>query len=388
MIKIKKEENSIGLNNEIKNEIREFFDNKQILTLQDENRFLKTSLFHMKTEMAKFKEIPLLVCDVKRVVDGKAIIKIPNGNCFYVNIANGVGVDSGDSVLVEQKSLTVVRKLGKAKNFDVEAFVIVEKPSVNWNDIGGLDSQINELKEVVELPLENPELFKRIGIVPPKGVLLHGEPGTGKTLLAKAVATGCNATFIEIVASELVQKYIGDGAKLVRDIFQLAREKKPAIVFIDEIDALAAKRMDIGTSGEREVQRTFMQLLSEIDGFNNLDNVKVIAATNRIDILDPAVLRPGRFDRLIEVPLPEKEGRKHIFSIHSKEMSLDGIDFESLLDKTENFSGADIKAVCTEAGYFAIRENRDKVLTDDFIKAVEKVNVVDELEKDAVSMFG
>jgi proteasome regulatory subunit len=310
MIKIKEEENTLGSNLEIKNEIREFFNNKELLSLQEENKFLKASLFSMKAEMAKFKEIPLLVCDVKRVIDRKAVIKIPNGNCFYVNIANGVCAESGDSVLVEQKSLTIIKKLEKIKNFDVESFVIVEKPNVKWNYIGGLDEEINELKEVVELPLEKPALFKKIGIIPPKGVLLHGEPGTGKTLLAKAVATSCNATFIEIVASELVQKYIGDGAKLVRDIFQLARERKPAIVFIDEIDALAAKRLDIGTSGEREVQRTFMQLLSEIDGFNNLDNVKIVAATNRIDILDPALLRPGRFDRLIEVPLPEKEGRK------------------------------------------------------------------------------
>ncbi|MBR9702911.1 AAA family ATPase, partial [Candidatus Woesearchaeota archaeon] len=212
-----------------------------------------------------------------------------------------------------QKNLTIIDTIHRSKNFDVEQFVIMEKPKIGWAQIGGLAEQINEIKEVVELPLKKPELFKKVGITPPKGILLHGPPGTGKTLLAKAVAKSTNSTFIEVVGSELVQKFIGEGAKQVKEIFQLAREKAPSIVFIDEIDSLAAKRVDMGTSGEREVQRTFMQLLAEIDGFKNLGNVKIIAATNRIDILDEAVIRPGRLDRLIEVPNPDEAGIKQIF---------------------------------------------------------------------------
>src|SRR4030042_752071 len=184
----------------------------------------------------------------------------------------------------------------------------MEKPTTAWGDIGGLDNEAEEIREVIELPLKKPELFRKIGIQPPKGILLHGPPGTGKTLLAKAVASSTQSSFIQIVGSELVQKFIGEGAKLVKEIFELAREKAPSIVFIDELDAIAAKRIDIGTSGEREVQRTFMQLLAELDGFKPLGNVKIIGCTNRKDILDPAVTRPGRLDRLIYIPLPNKDG--------------------------------------------------------------------------------
>ncbi len=346
-------------------------------TLFDENQLLKASLGYLKTELNKFKELPLLVCDVKRVIDGdKAVIRVPNGNNFLVNIAGNLNLESGDNVVVEQKSLTIIQKMDKSKTFSVENFVIIEKPNLPWENVGGLEDQIREIKEVVELPLINPELFKEVGIDPPKGILLYGVPGTGKTLLAKAVATSTNSTFIEIVASELVQKFIGEGAKLVKDIFQLAREKAPSIVFIDEIDALAAERVELGTSGEREVQRTFMQLLTEMDGFKGLDNVKIIAATNRIDILDQAILRPGRFDRLIEIPLPETKAREKIFKIHSRNMKLNKkLDFAKIISETENFSGADIKSVCTEAGYFAIREKRTEITTKDFLDAISKVTV-------------
>ena len=253
--------------------------------------------------------------------------------------------------------------------------------------MGGLYDQIREIREVVELPLKNPELFVKVGITPPKGVLLHGPSGTGKTLLAKAVAASTNSTFIEIIGSELVQKFIGDGSKLVREIFKLARERSPSIIFIDELDSIAAQRLDIGTSGEREVQRTFMQLLSEIDGFKKLDNVKVIAATNRIDILDPAILRPGRFDRIIAVPLPGNDGRRDIFKIHSKAMSLENVDLEEVVNLTAGFSGAEINSLCTESGYFAIREKRTKVNMGDFLNAIKKINQVDE-EPTHLRMFG
>lgn len=202
---------------------------------------------------------------------------------------------------------------------------------------------------------------------------MYGPPGTGKTLIGKALAKSANATFIYIVGSELVQKYIGEGAKLVKELFDYAREHAPAIVFIDEIDAIAARRIETGTSGEREVQRTFMQLLAEIDGFKPLDKVKVIGATNRLDILDPAILRPGRFDRIIHIPLPDKQGRIEIFKIHTRKMRTKDIDYSLLAELTEGFSGAEIKQVCIEAGYLAIRNKRDYVILEDFIKAIDKV---------------
>ncbi|MBW2979941.1 proteasome-activating nucleotidase [Candidatus Woesearchaeota archaeon] len=360
--------------------------------LEEENRVLKETVNNLKTELDRFKSPPLMVCEIRELVDkDSAIIRIPNGNQFSVNVSGEcTNLKPGDMVLSEQKNLTVLKKLDISRKFNVEKFVIVEKPTVSWEDIGGLQQQAREIKEVVELPLLKPNLFKRIGIVPPKGVLLYGPPGTGKTLLAKAVAASTNSTFIEIVGSELVQKFIGEGAKLVKEIFELARKKAPSIVFIDEIDSLAAKRMEIGTSGEREVNRTFMQLLAELDGFKALDNVKIIGATNRKDILDPAVTRPGRLDRLIHIPVPNKEARLQILSIHTSNMTLDkDINFNNIVEKMENFSGAEIHAVCTEAGYFAIRENRSKIFKNDLLKAVEKVKKEEKLEgEDYMRMFG
>jgi proteasome regulatory subunit len=340
-----------------------------------ENRLLKETVSHLRNELDKFKAPALMIADVVDIINNHSIIKVPNGNKFYVEIASNVkNLLPGDTVLIEQKNLTIVDKIHKLKKLEVEKFVIMEKPKISWKEVGGLHEEVNEIKEVIELPLSKPELFKKVGIKPPKGLLLHGPPGTGKTLLAKAVAASTNSTFIEIVASELVQKFIGEGAKLVKEVFRLARDKAPSIVFIDELDALASKRIEIGTSGEREVQRTFMQFLAEIDGFKNLDNVKVIGCTNRKDILDPAVLRPGRLDRMIEVPIPGKEERVEIFKIHTKDMSLDKrINVNKILNLMEEFSGAEIKAVCTEAGYFAIRVNRTKIIEPDFLNAVKKI---------------
>jgi proteasome regulatory subunit len=248
-----------------------------------------------------------------------------------------------------------------------------ERPNVRYEDIGGLDKQIQEIREVVELPLKHPELFEKVGIEPPKGILLYGPPGTGKTLLAKAVATETNATFIRVVGSELVKKFIGEGAALVKDIFKLAKEKAPSIIFIDEIDAIAAKRTEALTGGDREVQRTLMQLLAEMDGFDPRGDVKVIGATNRPDILDPAILRPGRFDRIIEVPPPDEKGRLEILKIHTRKMNLKDVDLAEIAKITEGCVGADLKAICTEAGMNAIRELRDYVTMEDFRKAVEKI---------------
>ena len=367
-----------------------FTYSSNISELEEENRILKETINHLKNEIDRFRTPPLMLCEVREILDKNAIIKVPNGNQFFVCVSDTCkNIKPGDSVLVDQKNLNIIKKFSKSKGFNVEKFVIMEKPGITFNDIGGLNKQIQEIKEVVELPLKKPELFKRVGIQPPKGILLYGPPGTGKTLLGKAVANATDSTFIEIVGSELVQKFIGEGAKLVKEIFELAREKAPSIVFIDELDALAANRVDIGTSGEREVQRTFMQLLAEIDGFSPLGNVKVIGCTNRRDILDPAVLRPGRLDRLLQVPLPNKEGLKEIFKIHIKAMSLEKVNYDKLFSLMEGFSGAEVRAVCTEAGYFAIREDRTKIKESDFVKAIKKVSEEESLEgKDYMNMFG
>jgi len=352
-----------------------------VVRLEEENAMLRDMFNNVNNELANLKKPALLVADVTSVDKDKAIVKLPNGNKFYSYIAQELkDLQAGEGVLVDQKSLNVVQRLDVNNNLEVEKFVILEKPSESWKEIGGLKREIQEVKEVIELPLKKPKLFEKIGIQPPKGVLLYGPPGTGKTLLAKAVAHSTNATFIEVVGSELVQKFIGEGAKLVKEIFALARCKAPAIVFIDEIDALAAIRMDTGTSGEREVNRTFMQLLAELDGFKPLDNVKIIGATNRLDILDKAIIRPGRLDRLIEVGLPDEEGRLDVLKVHVRKMNLQSVDIKDLVMAMENFSGAEIRAVCTEAGYFAIRENREFVIQDDFAKAIEKVKIWEEEE--------
>lgn len=370
--------------------------------LEDENRAIRSTLTRLEEESGMLRELfnnankelsnikkpALLVADVVNVQGDKAIIKLPNGNKFYCYIANDVkDLHSGDSALVDQKSLNIVSKASLSDSLEVEKFVIMQKPAENWKHIGGLKDEIREIKEVIELPLTKPQLFEKVGITPPKGLLLFGPPGTGKTLLAKAVANSTNATFIEVVGSELVQKFIGEGAKLVKDIFALARKRAPAIVFIDEIDALAATRMDTGTSGEREVNRTFMQLLAELDGFEHLGNVKVIGATNRIDILDQAIIRPGRLDRLIEVGLPDVEGRLEIMKVHTQNMNLQKVQMKDLVQSMENFSGAEIRAACTEAGYFAIRQEREFVTNDDFLQAIEKVRMEDEDSEDG-KFFG
>jgi len=368
-----------------KNELDKIFYSyaTNINGLEEENKLLRETVDNLKTEVDKFKKKPFLVCSVRDVhPDGSAVIRLPNGNEFLVDVASEVSsLEPGDGVLAEQKNLTVVRKIDTMKRFDVEKFLIIEKPKVKWKDIGGLLKQEREIKEVIELPLKKPELFKKVGIVPPKGILLYGPPGTGKTLLAKAVAASTNSTFIEIVGSELVQKFIGEGAKLVKEIFALAREKAPSIIFIDELDSLAATRVDVGTSGEREVQRTFMQLLAEIDGFKALGNVKVIGCTNRKDILDPAITRPGRLDRLINIGIPNDEARLEIFKIHTAPMNIDKkVDLQELGKLMKEFSGAEIKAVCTEAGYFAIRKRRYKVNNDDLLKAIDKIKQDKDME--------
>lgn len=360
--------------------------------LELENRILKERLSQLQQELTRLHEPALMVCEISELFDDSAIIRVQNGNQFFVNVASTAkDLKPGDTVLCEQKNLTILRKTNSVKQFDVDKFIIVEKPQLTWDQLGGLKREIQEIQEVVELPLTKPELFKKVGIEPPKGVLLYGPPGTGKTLLAKAVANATNSTFIEIVGSELVQKFIGEGAKLIKEMFAMAREKAPAVIFIDEIDAIAAKRIEIGTSGEREVQRTFMQLLAELDGFDPLGDIKIIGCTNRLDILDPAITRPGRLDRLIKVDKPDLEGVKQIFDIHTRNMSLNAkvkSNKDRLAKEMLDMSGAEIKSVCTEAGYFAIREDKKSASLSDFEQAIIKVRR-DEKEHNLPSaMFG
>ena len=251
---------------------------------------------------------------------------------------------------------------------------MIEKPTVNYDSVAGLEEQKLSVREAIELPLNKPELFAKVGIEPPKGILLVGPPGCGKTLLAKAVANHTDATFIRMVGSELAQKYIGEGGRMVRELFSLAKEKAPSIIFLDEIDAIGAKRLDGSTSGDREVQRTLMQLLAELDGFDALQNVKIIAATNRPDILDEALLRPGRFDRVIEIPIPDEKGRKSILKLNIDSMSTKRINLSKIIEKTEGFSGAELKATCVEAGMIAIRDDRSHITNDDFLASIKRIN--------------
>jgi len=346
--------------------------------LEEERRKLQVKVEYYRNEIEKLLSPPLIEAIVEYVLpDNRVVVKSQNGPNLVVQVGDNIDKSKlrpGARVALNQRGSVVVEVLPEYPDPYVQLMEVIEKPDVRYSDIGGLDEQIRELREVVELPLKNPDLFRELGIEPPKGVLLHGPPGCGKTLLAKAVAAESGATFISLVASELVQKFIGEGARIVRELFDLARRKAPSIVFIDEVDAIAAKRIEIGTSGEREVQRTLMQLLAEIDGFEPLDRVKVIAATNRIDILDPAILRPGRFDRIIEVPPPSKKGRVEIFKIHTRRLKAKGdIDYEFLAEITEGFTGAEIKLVVVEAGYMAVRENRLYVTMNDLLKAIEKV---------------
>jgi len=349
----------------------------RIQELEAEISYLRKEIDYYKQEIDKLLSPPLIEGVVLEVLgDGRAIVKSSTGPNLIVNISAKVDVSKlrpGVHVALNQRGSTIVEVLPAREDPYVRAMEVIERPNVRYSDIGGLEEQIKELREVVELPLKHPEIFKELGIEPPKGILLYGPPGCGKTLLAKAVAGESNATFISLVASELAQKFVGEGARIVRELFRLARRKAPAIIFIDEIDAIAAKRLDIGTSGEREIHRTLTQLLAELDGFNPLDRVKVIAATNRIDVIDPALLRPGRFDRIIEVPLPDLKGRIEIFKIHTRRMRVKDIDYERLARMTEGASGADIKVICTEAGYFAIRAGRSYVTMEDFMKAIDKV---------------
>ncbi|MBN1195618.1 MAG: proteasome-activating nucleotidase [Methanomicrobiaceae archaeon] len=365
-------------NMEIREQVRQVESEKRYIE-QQKIRF-EREIRKLKSEIEQLRSPPLVIGTVTDVVDPhRIIIRSSAGPRFLVRASNFIEPDSlkpGVRCSLNQQSLAIVDVLPQSFDAQIYGMEIIDSPKETYADIGGLLVQIQEIQEAVELPLKKPELFKAVGIDPPKGVLLHGPPGTGKTLLARAVAHETNAQFLRVVGSELVQKYIGEGARLVRELFELAKKKAPSIIFIDEIDAIGAQRTESTTSGDREVQRTLMQLLAGMDGFESRGDVKIIGATNRIDILDRALLRPGRFDRIIEIPLPDTHGRSSILNIHTEYMNLgEDVILLEIAALTDGKNGADLKAICTEAGMYAIREERDTVTHNDFIKAIRKVSL-------------
>jgi proteasome regulatory subunit len=355
----------------------------KLLDANAENNKYQQKLERLTHENKKLKQSPLFVATVQEITDEGVIIKQHGNNqeaLTEVTDEMREGLEPDARVAVNN-SLSIVKSLEDETDVRARVMQVDASPEVTYQDIGGIEEQIEEVRETVEMPLKNPGMFEEVGIDPPSGVLLHGPPGTGKTMLAKAVAKETDATFIKMAGSELVHKFIGEGAKLVRDLFELARQHEPAVIFIDEIDAIAAKRTESKTSGDAEVQRTMMQLLSEMDGFEDRGEIRIIAATNRFDMLDRAILRPGRFDRLIEVPKPDEVGREQIFRIHTRNMNIaDDVDYAELAEIAEDASGADIKAICTEAGMFAIRDDRTEVRMTDFEEAYEKIQSEDEDE--------
>jgi proteasome regulatory subunit len=360
---------------------------EQLRQVEADKRYIETQKIRYEREVRKLKSEseqlrspPLIIGTITDIVDAnRVIVRSSAGPRFMVRSSPSINAEdlkAGVRCTLNQQSLAIVELLPTSFDAQIYGMELVDSPQEMYADIGGLDAQINEIKEAVELPLKRPELFLRIGIDPPKGVLLHGPPGTGKTLLAKAVAHETNAHFMRVVGSELVQKYIGEGARLVRELFDLAKKKAPTIIFIDEIDAVGASRTEANTSGDREVQRTLMQLLAGMDGFENRGDVKIIGATNRIDILDRALLRPGRFDRIIEIPLPDETGRLSILKVHCRALTIDDdVNLCEIARQTEGKNGADLRAICMEAGMFAIRKERPTITQEDFLAAIVKIRL-------------
>lgn len=321
---------------------------------------------------------------LKHMDNDKYIVKLLNGPRYVVTCKKAIEREDlkiGTRISLDFSTLTIMRILPRELDPAVYNMMMEDPGKVPYSEVGGLGDQIRDLRECIELPLTNPEIFKRVGIKPPKGVLLYGPPGTGKTLLARAIACNIEAKFLKIVASSIVDKYIGESARMVREMFGYAKENQPCIIFIDEIDAIGGKRSNEGSSSDREIHRTLMELLNQLDGFDDLGKVKVIMATNRPDTLDQALLRPGRLDRKIEIGLPCESGRSDIIKIHSKPMTKKGdIDYESIAKLSDGFNGADLRNICTEAGMFAIRQMREYVIQDDFMKATRKIKDIKGLE--------
>jgi proteasome regulatory subunit len=363
----------------LKNQISDLLeDSQQLLTeklfLENEINQLKKRSTKLEEEIRSLRMPPNIIGFIQDLEGDKAIVRSSNGTVFMVSINPTLNKEKllpGARVSLNQDTLAIISILDDAFDPLVTSTEILEKTDIEYSDLGGLEKEIKLVRDAIELPFEKPDIFKEFGIIPPKGILLSGPPGTGKTMLAKAVANATNATFLGLVGSELAQKYIGEGGRMVRELFDLARKKSPTIIFIDEIDAIGSKRLDASTSGDREVQRTLMQLLAEMDGFDALENVKIIAATNRPELLDKALLRPGRFDRIIEIPLPDLSARKQIFDIHLANMPISqDVKSKKLSIITEGFSGAEIQSVTIEAGMSAITDNKDKCSMSDFKTAV------------------
>ena len=350
--------------------------NDQLDGASERQHELTDEVDRLERENDTLKASSLYVATAEELMDDGVVVKQHGNNQEVLTEVSPTvrdDLEAGDRVAIND-SFSVQQILDPETDARAQAMQVDTSPDVTYDDIGGLEEQTREVREAVEQPLINADQFREVGVDPPSGVLLHGPPGTGKTMLAKAVANETDATFIKMAGSELVQKFIGEGARLVRDLFELAGEREPAVIFIDEIDAIAAKRTESKTSGDAEVQRTMMQLLSEMDGFDDRGEVRIIAATNRFDMLDRAILRPGRFDRLIEVPKPDWDGRRRILEIHTAEMSLaDETDLGELAGKTDGFTGAELASIATEAGMFAIRDERTTVQLQDFVAALKKV---------------
>jgi len=321
---------------------------------------------------------------LKELDDERFIVKASSGPRYVVGSRRHVDrskLKQGTRVTLDMTTLTIMQVLPREVDPLVYKMLTEDPGEVDFASIGGLSEQIRELREVIELPLTNPELFARVGVKPPKGVLLYGPPGTGKTLLARACARGIHANFLKVVSSAIVDKYIGESARMIREMFAYARDHEPCIIFMDEIDALGGRRFSQGTSADREIQRTLMELLNQMDGFDELGRVKIIMATNRPDILDPALLRPGRLDRKIEIPLPSETSRADILRIHAlKIRKADEVDFGAVAKLADGFNGADLRNVCSEAGMFAIRDDRDSVTHEDFMRAARKICEAKKLE--------
>ena len=368
--------NNTSSQNELKYQIQQNELEAALLDLKVKVDELQKENGQLKRENNQLKRMPLFVAVVVDILEnGEVYLRQQGNNQEYLTHAPEELrplLKTGAKVAVNN-ALSIVKVIGNIYDSRVRVMELEVSPGISYAQVGGLVEEIKEVREAVEYPLTKPEIFKRIGVEPPKGILLYGPPGTGKTLIAKAVAHEAKATFIRMSGSELVHKFIGEGAGLVRELFMLARERAPAIVFIDEIDAIGSMRTNDGTSGSAEVQRTLMQLLAEMDGFDNRGDVRIMAATNRVDMLDPALIRPGRFDRLIEIPLPDPEARREILKIHSRKMHLSEVSMEMLAAMTDGATGAELQAICREAGMIAVRREGEIVGMPDFISAVHKV---------------
>ncbi|XP_028400352.1 26S proteasome regulatory subunit 10B [Dendronephthya gigantea] len=353
--------------------------------MREELKELAKDYDKSENDLKALQSVGQIVGEVLRqLTEEKFIVKATNGPRYVVGCRRQVDknkLKAGTRVALDMTTLTIMRCLPREVDPLVYNMTHEDPGDVKYSDVGGLGEQIRELREVIELPLTNPELFLRVGIQPPKGCLLYGPPGTGKTLLAKAVASQLDCNFLKVVSSAIVDKYIGESARLIREMFGYAKDHEPCIIFMDEIDAIGGRRFSEGTSADREIQRTLMELLNQMDGFDRLGQVKMIMATNRPDTLDPALLRPGRLDRKIEISLPNEQARMDILKIHAGPITKHGeIDYEAVVKLSDGFNGADLRNVCTEAGMFAIRADRDYVVQEDFMKAVRKVSDNKKLE--------